>query len=78
MTSEIRKFDDAGIQALIDNALDKLPSGTHGAVLVHYDVGGALVGSVYGKLGDHFSYVGQLEWTPKRDLKGEAEIAFSW
>jgi hypothetical protein len=80
--TEIRQFNDSGIQKSIDRALAELPAGKKGAVVAYYDVKTRkMSGAVVARLGRNWSVVGSLRHrvgAPLADLEGGAAVRFTW
>jgi hypothetical protein len=74
---DIRVFADANLQASVERVLAALPDDATGAVVAHADLSGATV-SIVGKVGTNWTVVasGYRAWTG--ELKGEADVRFSW
>lgn len=69
----IRRFDDAKIQAAIDNALAGLPDGRRCAVVAHATMTGASLSLVV-KLGDKWSVAAGAYKPYAGALTAEAEV----
>lgn len=74
---EIRKFADANIQASIEKALGELKDGEQGAVVAYADKDLVKL-AVVGKIGDHWSFVGNLSHTWDGTIEGDAAVRFAW
>jgi hypothetical protein len=75
--AEVRKFSDEAIQRAIDKKLATLPPETKGAVVAHADLDGIAL-SVYGRVGEQFSYVGTVQRDWKGFMKAEVDVRFTF
>lgn len=75
---EIRAFNDSGIQAQIERALNDIPKGKKGAVIGTWS-GKVVRGAVVAKLGRHWSVTGVLSHHlgTKKTTKALA-VRFAW
>lgn len=74
----IRLFNDAAVQKVLDEKIAALPDGAHGAVIAHADTQGNATLSVVGKKGDHWTFVGEVDHSPKGKFSGQAEVRYTW
>lgn len=66
------------IQTRIDTELSNLKPDEKGAVVAYVDTQGQARLSVFGKQGDHWTYVATATHAPAAGWGGQAEVRYSW
>lgn len=74
---EVRRFDDASIQAALDSALNRVPAGQRAAVADVRFKGGDVRAVVMARLDRHWS-VAVVGERVDRELSGGAAVRFAW
>lgn len=78
MNSDVRPFPVSSLRASVERQIAALPPGTNGVVVAYRREDGADRFAVMARVGEHFTFAGNLEHRPNRPLSADVSVAWTF